>query len=42
MGSYRSRIKGVVYIPKSSRISPPFIIDLVSASVSESERKREI
>lgn len=43
VGSCRSRIsKGAVYIPKSSRILPPFIIGFVSASVSQSEMKREI
>lgn len=42
-GVSRSRTsKGAVYIPKSCRILPPFIIGLVSASVSEFEMKREI
>lgn len=42
MGSCKSRIRGVVYIPKANRISPPFIIALVSSLVSDTERKREI
>lgn len=43
VGSYKSRIsKGAIYIPKSNKILPPFIIDCVSASVSQSEMKREI
>ncbi len=43
MGSCRSRIDtGAVYVPKSSKILPPFIIGLVSASVTESNMKREI
>lgn len=35
--SCRSRIRGVVCIPKSNKISPPFIIGLVSPSVLEAE-----